>query len=155
MPSNDEENGPRLSVDETAEFRRLLAKLLSPTAIGPDCGMPDINRMAFAERLYKSRRMRSKYFPEELFADPAWDILLLLYSLEQSGQRLSVSAACMSAGVPDSTGHRWADRLIKEGLACREKHPSDRRVSWLRLTDGSRARLDAYFDDMVGTYFRD
>ena len=155
MSPNEEGFHPHLSVDEVAQLKRLLGRLLASPAGRPDDCLSDIDRAAMADRVYKSRRLRDKYFPEALFADPAWDILLLLYSVERSGQKLGVSAACMSAGVPESTGHRWADRLIKEGLAFREKHPSDRRVSWLRLTDGSRDRLDAYFDDMVGTYFRD
>lgn len=110
------------------------------------------DRGTVADRVYRSRRLRDKFFPEHLFADPAWDILLLLYSLERAGKRLSVSAVCESAGVPVSTGHRWVQRLVDSGMAIRERHPTDRRVSWLRLPDTALIRLDAYLDEMVAGF---
>ena len=60
---------------------------------------------------------------------------------------------CSSAGVPESTGHRWIERLIQEGLIVREKHPRDRRVNWVRLSDKTVDRLHIYFDDLIATYF--
>jgi DNA-binding MarR family transcriptional regulator len=141
-----------LSSAESAELRRLLAKLLDPIASERALAVAD--RGGVAERVYRSRRLRDKFFPEQLFADPAWDILLLLYSLERADKRLSVSAVCESAGVPVSTGHRWVQRLVDNGLAMREQHPTDRRVSWLRLPDSTLSRLDAYLDEMMAGFIR-
>jgi DNA-binding MarR family transcriptional regulator len=141
-----------LSGAESAELRRLLAKLLGPIASERVLAVAD--RGGVAERVYRSRRLRDKFFPEQLFADPAWDILLLLYSLERADKRLSVSAVCESAGVPVSTGHRWVQRLVDNGLAMREQHPTDRRVSWLRLPDSTLRRLDAYLDEMMAGFIR-
>ena len=145
-----------LAPDEVKELRRLLGKLndqLNGEATAGPVVAPCRDRAGFADRVYRSRRMRSRYFPEHLFADPAWDILLLLYSLQPSGRQVSISAVCSSAGVPESTGHRWIEKLIQAGLVSREKHPKDRRVNWVRLSDGTVERLNAYFDDLITTHF--
>lgn len=142
--------------DDLHEVRRALAKLLDRLdEKGEQSSRTGGERAAFADKVYKGRRLRNKYFPKDLFADPAWDILLLLYAMEHAGKRVSISAVCMSAGVSESTGHRWISKLIANGMIVRERHPSDRRVSWLRLSDRTLARLDGYLDDMVSSYFRD
>jgi hypothetical protein len=139
---------------DIAEARRILGNLLDSLEEMGCSRKPDRNeRSAFAGRVYRSRRLRSKYFTEDLFADAAWDILLLLYSLEGEGKRVSVSAVCASAGVPESTGHRWIERLVAEGLVSRERHPSDRRVNWVRLSDRTLARMDGYFDDLLSSFY--
>jgi DNA-binding MarR family transcriptional regulator len=143
-----------ISREELLEAHRVLGRLVDQLEPGSRAREQDRSRAAFAERVYKLRRLRSKYFPEGLFADPAWDILLLLYSLEQGGKRISISAVCASAGVPVTTGHRWIERLIEAGLVERERHPSDRRMVWLRLSPATVERLDAYLDDMIDSYFR-
>ena len=106
-----------LSPHDIQDARRLLGKVLDRLE---DCSWPGgqarSERAHFAGRVYRSRRLRNKYFPENLFADAAWDILLLLYSLEADGKKISVSAVCGSAGVPESTGHRWIERLEHAGL---------------------------------------
>lgn len=147
---------PRLAPDEVKELQRLLAKLTDQVGapsdhqpFAPVCR----ERAGFADRVYRSRRMRSRYFPEYLFADPAWDILLLLYSLQPSGKQISVSAVCSSAAVPESTGHRWIEKLMQAEMVVREKHPKDRRMNWVRLTDKTIDRLNAYFDDLIATHF--
>jgi DNA-binding MarR family transcriptional regulator len=141
-----------LSSVEMTELRRLLAKLLGE--LHKEDGLSVGDRGVIAGRVYQSRRLRSKFFPEQLFAEPAWDIMLLLYRLERAGKRLSVSAVCESAGVPASTGHRWVQRLIANGMAVREPHPTDGRVSWLRLPGSALERLDACLYEMVASFIR-
>ena len=143
-----------LPSQEIAEARRILCRLLDSLDDMAGSRESDRNERAeFAGRVYRSRRLRSKYFSEGLFADAAWDILLLLYSLEADGKRVSVSAVCASAGVPESTGHRWIERLIAGGLVVRERHPSDRRVNWVRLSDRSLPAMDRYFDDLLASFY--
>lgn len=143
-----------LPPQDIAEARRILGRLLDSLDEAAETREADRNERAeFATRLYRSRRLRGKYFTDALFADAAWDILLLLYSLEAEGKRVSVSAACASAGVPESTGHRWIERLIKATLIVRERHPSDRRVSWVRLSDRTLKAMDDYFDDLLASFY--
>ena len=154
MPFDNGGTRGGLSPQDIAEARRLLGRILDNLEEG--AGICDHARSEpgeFAGRVYRSRRLRSKYFPQDLFADAAWDILLLLYSLEGDGKRVSVSAVCASAGVPESTGHRWIERLIDAGLVAREKHPSDRRVSWVRLSDQALARMKSYFEELISGFY--
>ena len=153
MPPATDPPGSGIAPDDLLEAKRIIGKLLEQVQRLADAGGPSPSQRAeFADRIYKSRRLRQKYFPEDIFADPAWDILLLLYSLEHSERRISLSAVCASAGVPESTGHRWIERLIESRMVYREKHPNDGRVYWLRLTEQTLERLDACFDEMVSTF---
>ena len=112
-------------------------------------------RRRFAQQIYKTRRLRSRFFPDELFAEPAWDILLLLYGEERSPERLSLSAVCASAGAPHTTVLRWIQKLVEADMIIREKHPSDGRIYLLHLADHTTAALDAFFDQALDKQFRD
>lgn len=106
-------------------------------------------RRAFAGKVFSIRRARSRFFPQELFAEPAWDILLLLYGVEPSQERLSISAVCASVDSPPTTVLRWIEKLEEAGLLVRQKHPTDRRVNWLKLSDDCVDRLDRFFDSAL------
>lgn len=107
----------------------------------------------FAAKIYRTRELRSRFFPGSLFSEPAWDILLLIYGVEPSRERLSVSDVCASAGAPYTTVFRWIEKLVQEGLIVREEHPHDRRTQLLRLSERAAALLDAYFDQALTTEF--
>lgn len=109
-------------------------------------------RIAFARWVYQSRRLRSDFFPDELFTDPAWDVLLMLYSAEHADKPLTLSSVCATAGVPETTAYRWVERLITAGLALRQAHPSDRRATLLRLKSETIERLDKYLDALVESF---
>ena len=49
--------------------------------------------------ILKARAARRKFFNEQLFADPAWDMLLELYALKCEDLRISVSKLSHAAGV--------------------------------------------------------
>jgi DNA-binding MarR family transcriptional regulator len=106
-------------------------------------------RAELARELYQNRRARDRLFDTELFADPAWDILLILYCASHSQQRLSVSNVCASAGVPATTALRWIGELCRMELVCKAKSPTDGRVTWLYLADQAGQRLDRYFDRIL------
>lgn len=132
------------------DSRRVLADLVVELSAIQSLvtGQPNFRR-AFAAKVYSIRRIRSQFFPEDLFAEPAWDILLLLYGVEHSQERLSVSAVCASVGAPATTVLRWIDKLEHSGLLVRQKHPSDKRVSWLGLSEECVSRLDRFFDSAL------
>ena len=51
----------------------------------------------------RARRLRSRFFPDDLFADPAWDMLLDLLQAEIAQLRVPVSSLCIAASVPATT----------------------------------------------------
>lgn len=99
--------------------------------------------------MIRARRLRSRYFAEELFADPAWDILLELFEAELTHRRVSVSSACAAAAVPPTTALRWITSMVKRGLLIRHADPLDGRRVFVGLaTDASRA-MTRYFAEIA------
>ena len=59
----------------------------------------------------RAPRLRSCYFAQDLFADPAWDMLLDLFQAEISQLRVPVSSLCIAAAVP-ATAALGVERLV-------------------------------------------
>ena len=96
-----------------------------------------------------ARRARDCHFNPELFADPAWDMLLELYASELAQHRIAVSKLCDAAAVPQTTALRWVTILEKENLVERIKDPLDARRIFIELTGKARAALEACFSAEV------
>lgn len=96
-------------------------------------------------RFIRARRIRESFFPAELFADPAWDMLLDLFAAELENSRVSVSSLCIAASVPGTTALRWIGTMIDVGLFERQADPLDRRRAYITLTDRARIAMRRYF----------
>lgn len=94
-----------------------------------------------AERLGKARDLRSDYLASELFAEPAWDMLLALFQADAAGRRTTVSNLCTESGAPPSTALRWIDKLEELKLVRRAKNPLDARVVFVELEHKGRLAL--------------
>jgi DNA-binding MarR family transcriptional regulator len=95
-----------------------------------------------ARAVYKTRRRRDAEFSGvDIFADPAWDMLLTLFIDGELGHDVSVSSACYAAHVPATTALRWVDRLAQRGLISRSADPFDGRRHHLNLTLKGRAHM--------------
>jgi hypothetical protein len=53
---------------------------------------------------------RARFFQEELFADPAWDMLLDLLQAEIAQHRVPVSSLCIAAAVVRPRPHFGGSR---------------------------------------------
>lgn len=104
-----------------------------------------------ARRVIAARAARRRFLPIELFADPAWDILLELYALECEQRRTSVSKLCIAAAVPATTALRWIDKLHAEQLIIRSADPLDARRVWVSLSKAGWSAMKRYFDDLEGS----
>lgn len=107
-----------------------------------------------AARDYGNRRARRRYFPAELFGEPAWDLLLDLFQARLDGKQISVTSACIGADVPLSTALRWIGVLEAEGLVERSRNLNDHRSSWVHLTDRAMAAMSEYFDGCMARSLR-
>lgn len=99
--------------------------------------------MVMAE--YRNRRDRAHFLDSELFGEPAWDILLDLFTARLLGRRLSVSAVCIGSYVPPTTALRWITVLVDAGLAERELDESDKRRQWISLSKPGERAMRSYF----------
>ncbi|MBM3629992.1 MAG: response regulator [Alphaproteobacteria bacterium] len=98
--------------------------------------------------LIAARRARTNYFDASLFSDPCWDMLLDLMNERLAGKEVAVSSLCIAAGVPQTTGLRRIDDLIRAGLLVRREDPRDRRRVFVDLADTAVERLNRYMDEM-------
>ena len=107
-------------------------------------GLPDPRLIRAAIR---KRQLRSRYFEGDLFADPAWDILLDLAAARAEGRRVSVTSLCIASGVPPTTALRWIAQMTDRGLLLREDDTRDRRRAYVALSDTAVEAMARYFED--------
>ena len=92
----------------------------------------------------RARRMRDQFLPAELFADPAWDMMLDLLAARLTGQRVSVSSLCIASAVPPTTALRWIRQLTDRNVFARIDDPADGRRVFIELTDDAASALTAW-----------
>ena len=154
--------------DELAEFARTLARIAEtdgklgvseqpqPFLPAPASGFQSFGEMEntsavasidskLIRSLIKFRRLRDSFFDSELFADPAWDILLDLMAARLEGRNVSVSSLCIAASVPPTTALRWITAMTESGMLLRQQDPADARRVFIILSDEVTAKLNAYF----------
>ena len=130
-----------LSVDNSAE-----SLLIKPESINRidnrDKREKDAGLINKSEKIYRSRRRRELIFENsEIFSEPAWDILLDLFSSHLRGKNVSVTSACLAANVPASTALRWMNVLEEAELIERVNDPSDGRRTFVQVTPNAIAKL--------------
>jgi DNA-binding MarR family transcriptional regulator len=101
------------------------------------------------QEILRSRRRRERFFGDELFGEPAWDILLELFSAELAQKKLSVSDACYASAVPHTTALRWVGKLEHDGWIKRTDDPLDGRRSWLLLTDQCSDKMRRFLSNLA------
>ncbi len=94
--------------------------------------------------MIRARRLREQFFGPDLFADPAWDILLDLFAAGLEKQRVAVSSLCIAAAVPATTALRWIKTLTDIGLLVRAADPQDGRRVYIELAPQAAEGLEAY-----------
>lgn len=95
--------------------------------------------------MLRQRRLRDQFFPSDLFADPAWDMLLDLMAARLSGERVSVSSLCIAAAVPPTTALRWIRQLTDRGVFERKADPVDGRRIFIALSDSTAEAMAKWF----------
>ena len=99
-------------------------------------------------RIIRQRQLRGRFLDPELFADPAWDMLLDLTAAAAEKVRVSVSSLCIAASVPPTTALRWIRQMTEAGLLARIDDDQDRRRAFITLTERSRAAMTSYFREL-------
>lgn len=96
--------------------------------------------------MIRARRVRDQFFRAELFADPAWDMLLDLMAARYEHKRVSVSSLCIAASVPATTALRWIKGMTEEGLFVRCADQNDGRRIFIELSERTAGAMEAYLD---------
>lgn len=136
-------------IQRLARAMALLAESLGRQDSQAIANLGDRRRLTLvAKAVQRERLRRVDCFPQGLFGEPSWDILLDLFIAWQSGEERLVKEACIASQVPEATALRYIDLLIKAGLVDRRQDPNDQRRKFVRLTGDGRARMKAYFEAM-------
>jgi DNA-binding MarR family transcriptional regulator len=98
-----------------------------------------------ARQVYQARRDRSLLEGwDDLFGEPAWDMLLIMLIAAHENREVTATSACAAAGVPASTALRWLHRIEKRGIIVSKTDPHDHRRILVRISDTGLAQLNRY-----------
>lgn len=104
---------------------------------------------ALARSHIKARDLRSRHLPNDMFGEPAWDMLLSLYVTFRSHAQQTVSNLCVSSGAPATTALRWIVYLERQKFVTRRNNPRDLRVVFIELTAAGRDAVEAYLASLL------
>jgi hypothetical protein len=90
------------------------------------------------------RRLRDQFFTGEMFADPAWDILLDLMAARLERAQVAVSSLCIAAAVPATTALRYIRSMTDTGILMRVADPTDGRRVFIELSDTAANGMTKY-----------
>ncbi|WP_439546340.1 hypothetical protein [Sandarakinorhabdus sp.] len=127
----------------SADARRI-AEALEHLAKNADADPGIQISAALVRRLIRLRRDRDRHFPAEIFADPAWDMLLDLMAARMEGIDVPVSSLCVAAAVPTTTALRWIRALSEAGLLERRIDMADARRSFVTLSDTAQLAMQSW-----------
>lgn len=104
---------------------------------------PDAITAPMIRAILKARRLRAHHLGADI-ADTAWAMILALYEVRLDGRRLPLTRVGQAAAVPQSTAYYWIPRLCARRLCTRDRHPRNRRVVLIGLSDEAAERVEAY-----------
>jgi hypothetical protein len=104
-------------------------------------------RLASVRETLSARQARRALFPMKILADPAWDILLVLYAAALQDELCSMDALS-AAGHPAKEVLRWIDALVGEGLVT---PVATEGLASFRLTISGVSRMECFFSSPIDT----
>jgi hypothetical protein len=102
-------------------------------------------------RIIRQRQLRARFLDNDLFADPAWDMLLDLTASRLEGKRVSVTSLCIASGVPPTTALRWIGQMVDAGLFVRLSDGADKRRAFIDLSEKALQAMARYFTEIALT----
>ncbi|GHC79666.1 response regulator [Limoniibacter endophyticus] len=94
--------------------------------------------------LLRTRDIKTRYFSDRLFADPAWHMVLDLMENHLLDRNVSVSSLYLASGVAPATASRRLDEMEQAGLVGRWLDPTDKRRQFVRLTENAIGLVNSY-----------
>lgn len=102
-----------------------------------------------AERIYDGRRRRVRFLDDDLFGEPAWDMLLDLFINHARKQRVPTTSLCIASQAPTTTALRWISILEQRGLVRRFSSERDQRVHYVELEEKGYRAVSGFLRDLV------
>lgn len=130
-----------------AEVRRLSVS----TCNSPASSSADVSHAISAKEIWlaadgarRAVELRHETFPASAQEEPAFMMLLAAQTARLEGKRLSVTAIASLGFVPGTTGLRYLNLLVEDGLLRREIDANDRRRSWIHTTARAEGLIGRY-----------
>jgi len=159
FPNSDAE-GKSAKLQQLSDEVNRIAAILARLAVTPDENPRTRNRAPANDKqppevsidavrhAIKARRLRAEFFDHDLFADPAWDMLLDLFESELAQLRVSVTSLTVAAAVPPTTALRWINTMTHAGLFKRRADPRDGRRAFVELAPHVSDAMRWYFHEI-------
>lgn len=98
------------------------------------------------------RQIRERHLPGDLFAEPAWAMLLDLFLEHGNGNPQRTTSLCIASGVPTTTALRWISILERLGLVQRNAESGDARARLVSLTEKGHETMTAILRDFARSH---
>lgn len=111
---------------------------------------PTSAEYAFAKWILVGRRLRDEMFGEQLFGEPAWDMLLDLFINSERDRLVTVTNLSIASTAPATTALRWINQLTAAGLLVRRGDRNDARRVYVEFSPTGREMMRTYLRRMMG-----
>lgn len=103
-----------------------------------------------ARRAYDERRARTNFVGHnDMFGEPAWDMLLDLFIRQANEEEITVKSACLNTDAPASTTTRWLMVLEHYGLIEMHCDPADPVRHLIHLTPTGYEGMVRYLESIA------
>lgn len=121
--------------EQALEDIKLFLATMRKGARGVDKNANRFDTHQRARQEFRFLQKRNAILGSDLFSDPAWDILLLLYSSLPEREFLIIREFSTMAAIPVTTALRWVSILENRGLVARRGDQNDRRAVNVSITE--------------------
>jgi predicted transcriptional regulator len=83
------------------------------------------------------RTLRNRLFPQGLFSDPAWDMVLDLTLASIENRQISISSLCIASNAPTTTALRCIKTLVEFGIIEIASDTKDRRRKNVKISQST------------------
>ena len=137
--------------DIAGEFSSRADRMIASGQVG-NVGIPQAprNLVEIAREQQAVRKARRRFFPPDLFHEPAWEMLIALFVVYETEHSMNVKALVSCSDAPATTSQRWIDHLHKSGLIDRVTDTIDRRRIDISLSDRGYDAMSRYLREISG-----
>ena len=107
-------------------------------------GFSEIEARATAGHILRLRRAARSYFVPSSISEPAWTLMLSLYTLGQT-DRTSVGSIAKRAQLPTTTTSRWLRQLHHDGYISLLSDGRDKRALRVAITTAGTEAMNRTF----------
>jgi len=131
-------------------FREHFSQIGGPVAEHDQSSLLAAGATDILTRVIRARSRRSTLFSGELFADPAWDILLELSLARLEDRNLTLADLARRSPVHESIVFRWIGKLIRDGWIVPEPDGSEARDAVLDLSAKAATAMQKWINELEG-----